>query len=86
MADAPKTVVQGHAPNLETIIKAAKNGDLALMECKRVSDGKIVAVLCCVERQGKEYIFAPMAEMFEDNPYEQWLPPDMAEAEGTSNG
>ncbi len=86
MADAPKTVVQGHSVNLQTIIKAAKNGDLALMECKRVKDGKIVAVLCCVERQGKEYIFAPMAEMFEDNPYEQWLPPDMAEAEGTSNG
>lgn len=81
----PPFVVDGHAVNLQTIIKAAKNGDLALMECKRVSDGKIVAVLCCVGRQGKEYIFAPMAEMFEDNPYEQWLPPDEAEAE-KSNG
>lgn len=83
MADAPKTVVEGHAPNLETIIKAAKRGDLALMECKRVSDGKIVAVLCCVGRQGNEYIFAPMAEMFEDNPYEQWLPPEVVDAGGT---
>ena len=82
MADRPMTVVEGHKINLQTIIKAAQNGDLALMECKRVSDGKIVAVLCAVGRKGKEYVFAPFAEMFEENPYEQWLPPDQEKSNG----
>lgn len=71
----PRTVCQGHAANLETITRAAANGDLALIECRRKSDGAIVAMLTAVHWDGAEYVFTPLAEMPNGNPFELYDPP-----------
>ena len=70
-----KKVCQGHAGNLETIKAAAANGDLALIECRRVKDGEIVALLAAVGWDGQEYTFTPLAEMVNGNPYELYQAP-----------
>jgi hypothetical protein len=72
LADKP---AKGHAPNLETIKRAARGNDLALMECVLNSTGERVAVLCAVARQGGEYNFSPFAVMMNGNPYEMLTPP-----------
>lgn len=72
----PKTIVQGHIPNLETLKRVFANGDAALVECKRVSDGAVVAMLCAVVFDGNQYNITPFAEMVNGNPYELYLPPN----------
>lgn len=66
----------GHKTNLNTIIRAAKAGHLAVLECKRRSDGAIVPLLVTVSWDGREYTMTPFAEMVQGNPFELYLPPD----------
>lgn len=69
-------IPKGHRKNLQTIIRAAEAGHLALMECTRKTDGQQVYVLCAVGKDGDDYVFSPFAEMFTgDSPYDQWEPP-----------
>lgn len=69
----------GYAKNLETVVRAAKDGRLAVLECQRRDTGKIVAVLVVIsddpEKEGG-FVFSPFAEMFDSNPYELLNPPD----------
>lgn len=67
---------QAHAANLRTIYKAARNRDLALMECQLKTTGEKVAVLCAVQFDGTEYQMTPCAVMLNGNPYEMLNPPD----------
>jgi hypothetical protein len=73
-----RTVCKAHARNLEALVRAAKNGDLALVECRERSTGKPVAVLCCLdtEEDGETVNIVPFARMFDGNPYEQLDPPN----------
>lgn len=41
--------------NFETLMKAAKAGDLALMECTEVDSGETRYVLCAVGRDDGDY-------------------------------
>ena len=67
--------VLGHKKNLETIIRAAKDGSLALMECELKSTGEKLAVICTAQFDGKEYQMIPFAAMFNGNPFEMLNPP-----------
>jgi hypothetical protein len=66
---------KAHAANLNTIIRAARDGALALMECKLNATGEIVAVLCAVNREVDEFAFTPFAVLPNGNPYELLSPP-----------
>lgn len=66
----PVKVCRAHEANLETIIRAAKSGDLGLMECKVKATGEVVAVLCAFSRHGSEIEMVPFASMFNGDPYE----------------
>jgi|SRR6185436_3179841 len=74
-------ITKGNKKNFDTLIKAARNGDLALVECFDKRLGKPVAVVCAVslvkegDIEGK-YEFLPFATMFDDNPYDILLPPN----------
>lgn len=68
-------IPKGHRANLETIIRAAKNGDLCVMECTDKATGKPVIALCAAGRNGKEIVMSPLAKMFDGNPYEELDPP-----------
>lgn len=66
----------GYKHNYDTLLRAANNGDLALMECTDQTTGELVAVLCAVNFDNGEYAFAPLARMLEGNPYEYLTPPE----------
>ena len=66
-----------HAKNFATLNKAAKYGDLALLDAKRVKDGKTVALVVAMQHEKNgEVTFVPLAVMIEGNPYEDFLPQD----------
>jgi len=65
----------GHHSNLATIIAAARNNDLCLMECRDAATGETVIALCAAHREGKEIVFSPLAKLFNGNPYEELTPP-----------
>jgi len=68
-------LLPGHKANFETIKRAVRNGDVALMSCTDKDTGEMVPVLCAVELHGGEYEFKPLAKLFNGNPYEEVLPP-----------
>jgi uncharacterized protein DUF6117 len=49
--------------NFNTILCAAHNGDLALVECCRRRDGAITAVMCVVTYDGDGVCLTPLAEI-----------------------
>jgi hypothetical protein len=71
-----KGIPSGYRTNFHTMLKAAGNGDLALMECQDNASKKKVYVVCMVGRENGQYIFTPVAKMFDGNPYEEVNPPD----------
>lgn len=62
-------------PNLSTLISAAKNGDLCLMECHLKSTGEQVAAICAAGGSPEETVFTPFGVMLCGNPYEMLIPP-----------
>ena len=68
--------------NFETLMKAAKAGDLALMECTEVVSGETRYVLCAVGRDGGDYVFTPFGHLADGNPYDAYLPPDPGNPDG----
>jgi len=67
-------ILEGDVHNFHTLLRAAENGDLSLMECKNGA-GEYVAVICATTFDGKEYQFVPFAKLFAGNPYEEVIPP-----------
>ena len=57
-------------------MRAAENGDLALMECSDAETGAPRYVICAVGRNGGEYLFTPFGHLAEGNPYEAYHPPE----------
>ena len=62
--------------NFQTLVRAAENGDLALMECADAESGAPRYVICAVGRNGGEYLFTPFGHLAEGNPYEAYHPPE----------
>ena len=66
----------GHKDNLETIERAALNGDLALLSAFDTQTGEPVTLLIAVAHTEEDYNLVPLAQMFGDfNPYDRFLPP-----------
>ena len=63
-------------PPGQTLMRAAENGDLALMECADAESGAPRYVICAVGRNGGEYLFTPFGHLAEGNPYEAYQPPE----------
>lgn len=69
-------IQKGYKANFETLLRASKNGDLALLDCQDKATRKTVRVIVAVAFDGKEYSFSPLAKMFDGNPYDELNPPD----------
>lgn len=69
------TIVQKHAQNFDTLLRAFHSGDAALVQCQRKSDGANVAMVCSVSFDGEAYQITPFAEMVNGNPFELYDPP-----------
>jgi hypothetical protein len=61
--------------NFDTLLRAASNGHLALMECTDAITGEPRYVICAVGREGTDYLFTPFGHLAEGNPYDAYLPP-----------
>lgn len=62
--------------NFETLLRAAQNGDLALMECTDSASGSPRYVMCAVGRTEGDTHFTPFGHLAEGNPYEAYVPPE----------
>jgi hypothetical protein len=83
-----ETIVQSHEVNFNTLLRAAKDGALCLVDCIEKSTGEHVAVICAIDKRiaaatssvhsastKEEYAFTPFARFFNGNPYELLIPP-----------
>lgn len=65
--------------NFQTLLDAAKNDRLALVECTHAETGEPVAVLAAINfNEGDpegEYQIVPLAKQFGGDPYEELNPP-----------
>ncbi|MBL0935478.1 MAG: hypothetical protein IBJ07_12100 [Rhizobiaceae bacterium] len=62
--------------NFQTLMRAAADGKLALLECTDAATGAPRYVICAIGRNGAEFLFTPFGHFAEDNPYDAYLPPD----------
>ena len=69
-------IPEGHRTNFETLLRAFEGGDVCLVECRRRSDGAVVAMLTAVGWEDGQHTFTPFAEMVNGSPYELYDPPD----------
>lgn len=68
-------VPEGHKHNLETIVRAAKDKRLMLIECTDAKTGATVVTLGALSDADDGFEFVPLAKMFDNNPYEELMPP-----------
>lgn len=68
-------IPEGHARNFETLLQAAANGDLALLECADAMTGEPRYVICAVGRGEGEYLLSPFGHLLDGNPFEAYVPP-----------
>ena len=61
--------------NFQTLLRAAADGNLALMECTDAATGEIRYVICAVGRDGVDFVFTPFGHLADGNPYDAYLPP-----------
>jgi hypothetical protein len=61
--------------NFQTLLRAAGDGNLALMECQDAQTGEPRFVICAVGRNGSDYVMTPFGHLVEGNPYDAYIPP-----------
>ncbi len=75
--------IPAHAStNFQTLLRAAADGNLALMECLDARTGNPRYVICAVGRDNGDHVFTPVGHLAEGNPYDAYLPPDSDNAHG----
>ncbi|HCW62099.1 MULTISPECIES: DUF6117 family protein [Sphingobium] len=61
--------------NFQTLLRAAGDGNLALMECQDTQTGEPRFVICAIGRDGSDYVMTPFGHLVEGNPYDAYVPP-----------
>jgi hypothetical protein len=68
-------IPQSYQANFDTLLRAARLGDLALMECADAATGEPRYVLCAVGRDGEDYVMTPFGHLADGNPFDLYRPP-----------
>ncbi|WP_236774832.1 DUF6117 family protein [Agrobacterium tumefaciens] len=68
--------------NFRTLLRAAADGNPALMECLDSSTREPRYVLCAVGSDGASHVFTPLGHLADGNPYETYFPPDPNNSHG----
>lgn len=72
-------IQKGYKQNFKTLLRAIKDGNAGLMECTDAKTGETVIVICAFQPCDDGMVSAvPMAKLFNANPYEELLPPDLS--------
>jgi hypothetical protein len=61
--------------NFQTLLRAAADGNLALMECTDAATGDTRYVICAVGRDGTDHLFTPFGHLVDGDPYDAYVPP-----------
>ena len=61
--------------NFETLLRAAADGNLALLECLDAVTGEPRYVICAVGREDQAYLMTPFGHLQEGNPFDAYVPP-----------
>lgn len=61
--------------NFQTLLRAARDGNLALLECADAVTGAPRYVICAVGRDGADFTMTPFGHLADANPYDAYLPP-----------
>jgi hypothetical protein len=61
--------------NFQTLLDAAADDNLALMECSDASSGVPRYVIVAVGRVDGDYVMTPFGHLCDSNPYEAYCPP-----------
>ena len=70
--------------NFNTPLRAAFDGNPALMECTDAVTGETRYVICAVGRDGTDYVFTPFGHLADGNPYDAYRPPESSTGQSTS--
>ena len=62
--------------NFNTLLRAAENGDLALLECADAATGAPRYVIVAVERLDGSFLVTPFGHLAEADPYDAYIPPE----------
>ena len=62
--------------NFQTLLRAAADGNLALLQCTDAESGAARYVICAVGQDGGEFLFTPFGHLADGNPYEAYRPPE----------
>lgn len=64
--------------DFELLRNAFENQKVVLMECQEVATGDVVAVIAIMRSNDTDdgLEFLPFAQMYKDNPYYEWRPPN----------
>lgn len=62
--------------NFETMLRAAADDSLALIECGNVLNGEPRYVVCAVGRDDAGFVITPFGHLAVGDPYTQYRPPD----------
>jgi hypothetical protein len=70
--------------NFNTLLRAASDGNLALMECTDAVTGEQRFVICAVGRDGTDTVFTPFGHLADGDPYDAYRPPESSFGESVS--
>ena len=68
-------IPDAYARNFDTLLRAAADGNLALMECTDAVTGVPRYVICAVGRADGDYVMTPFGHLHDGNPFDAYLPP-----------
>ena len=68
-------IPEPYRTNFDTLLLAARQGDLALMECADAATGEPRYVLCALGRDGVDYVVTPFGHLADGNPFDLYRPP-----------
>ena len=61
--------------NFQTLLRAAAESNLALMECMDAVTSEPRYVICALGRGGTDFVFTPFGHLADGNPFDAYLPP-----------
>lgn len=69
-------ISDGYKANFETLLRAAGDKALCIMECTDKESGKTVIAVCAawVDEDEQTHL-VPVAKLFDGDPYEELVPP-----------
>lgn len=68
--------------NFHTLLRAAADGNLTLMECLDSRTSEPRYVLCAIGHDGTDRVFTPFGHLADGNPYDAYFPPDPSNPQG----